>query len=147
MSYKRVHDLIDSTTDFFLELSGDRIQWEDKKLITGLARIGPMRAMIISTNPEKTPHPEAAFRKGCRMIHLAERMGCRILLFLGTGSGAGWWPIGDHDFTHALNEFIKTLIAARVPVITVRIGEMDEIERLMDKASESSVDLEGLSCI
>lgn len=139
MSYKQIRSLIDSITDWFLELSGDRVQWEDKKLVTGLTRIGDMRALIIAFNPEQTPHPEAALRKGIRMVRLAEQIRCDILLILGAGSGRGWWPIGEHDFVHALNGFIKALIAADVPVRTIKVGDMDEIEKLIDEISPETL--------
>jgi len=135
MSYKQIRALINSTADWFLELSGDRVQWEDKKLVTGLARIDDRRAVIIAFNPERTPHPEAALRKGVRMVRLAQQMGCEVLLLLGAGSGSGWWPIGDHDFIHALDGFIRALIAADVPIRTIKVGDLDEIENLIGELS------------
>lgn len=135
VSYKQVRSLIDSIADWFLELSGDRIQWEDKKLVTGLARIDDERALIIAFNPERTPHPEAALRKGIRMVRLAERMGCEVLLLLGAGSGRGWWPIGDHDFINALDGFMKALLAADVPIRIIKVGDVDEIENLIEELS------------
>ena len=145
MSYIRVRSLIDSITDWFLELSGDRVQWEDKKLVTGLARIDDTRAVIIAFNPERTSHPEAALRKGIRMVRLAEQMRCEILLLLGAGSGQGWWPIEDHDFIHALDGFIKALIAADVPVRTIKAGDIGEIENLIDEISVEMLALSELS--
>jgi len=126
---------LSSIFDWFRELCGDRIQWEDKKLITGLARVGRARAVVIAFNPEQTPHPEAAFRKGIRMVKLAEKLGCPVLIVVGAkGERSPGKP--SHDLIHFAEELFKSLLSAEVPVYSLSLGgKLGEIERLMLKAA------------
>lgn len=129
-------DELMSILDWFRELCGDRIQWEDKKLITGLGRVGRARAVVIAFNPEQTPHPEAAFRKGMRMVELAEKLRCPVLVVVGLkGERPRTKP--SHDQIYFAEELLKSLLSAEVPVYSLSLGgELGEIERLMLKAAK-----------
>jgi acetyl-CoA carboxylase alpha subunit len=142
---KLVYQTIDSMAKGFIELSGDRVQYEDKKLISGIAWIYGARSMIIAVSPEETANVESALRKGQRMVALAERMKCRVLLLLGIGGKETSWPAPKQDLTHGLNELIGFLTAPPVQVVAVEVGEMTDIERLLAGAADNWVALEDLA--
>jgi acetyl-CoA carboxylase alpha subunit len=75
--------------DEFIELHGDRLFGDDEAVVTGLARIGERRVVVIGQQKGADtdenirrnfgmPHPEG-YRKAMRVMELAERFGLPIV--------------------------------------------------------------------
>lgn len=117
----------------FCELSGDRCFGNDKAIITGFARIGPHRVMLIGHNKGKDikermacnfgcAHPEG-YRKALHKMRLATKYGVPIVCLIDT---QGAYPgIGSEErgISHAIAMNLMEMSRMRTPIISVVIGE------------------------
>ena len=88
----RILDLVGAMAEEFVELHGDRLFGDDEAVVTGLARIGDRRVVVVGqqkgADTEENirrnfgmPHPEG-YRKAMRIMELAERFGLPIVTFV-----------------------------------------------------------------
>ncbi len=117
----------------FCELHGDRGFGDDKAIITGFARIGPHRVMLIGQNKGKDikervacnfgcAHPEG-FRKALHKMRIAEKYGLPVLCLIDT---QGAYPgIGSEErgIAHAIATNLMEMSRLRTPIVSVVIGE------------------------
>ena len=117
----------------FCELHGDRTFGDDKALMTGFARIGGHRVMLIGHNKGKDikervacnfgcAHPEG-YRKSLRAMRLAEKYGLPVVCLIDT---QGAYPgIGSEErgISHAIATNLMEMSRLRTPIICVVIGE------------------------
>lgn len=129
----QTRDYIRLTFDAFEELHGDRAFRDDLAIVTGLAKLGRHRVMLVGQHRGRNvherhechagcPHPEG-YRKALLKMRLAERMGLPIVCFIDT---KGAYPgIGSEERGQgiALAENIRDMSLLRVPIICVVIGE------------------------
>ena len=117
----------------FTELHGDRRFGDDRAVVTGIARLGRTPVTVIglekgSGTKEKiarnfgSANPEG-YRKALRQMKLADKFGRPIICFIDT-SGA-FCGIGAEERGQglAIAENLMEMMALRVPVISVVIGE------------------------
>ncbi|MCA8979740.1 MAG: acetyl-CoA carboxylase carboxyl transferase subunit alpha, partial [Planctomycetes bacterium] len=87
-------DYVATILDDFIELHGDKVFGDDAAMLTGLARIGERRFMLIAHRKGTTiaqrlacnfgcAHPEG-YRKALRKMRLAEKLRLPIVTFINT---------------------------------------------------------------
>ena len=128
-----VNDYLTLVFEDFVELFGDKAFGDDKAILTGLARVGGTKVMLVaqrrgSTTKERvacnfgSPHPEG-YRKALEKMKLAEKFGLPVITLVNT---PGAYPgIGAEERGQALAiaRNIMAMSQLRVPVISVVIGE------------------------
>ena len=126
-------DYIANFCDDFVELHGDRRFSDDNAMVGGFATIKGHRLMLLGNqkgrgtkgNIERNfgmSHPEG-YRKALRLMQLADRFGLPIVTLVDT---AGAYPgIGaeERGQANAIAENLRDIMALKVPIISVIIGE------------------------
>ena len=126
-------DYIATIFDDVVELHGDRACGDDKAMVTGFARIGGRRVMLIAHKKGKntkermasnfgSPHPEG-YRKALEKMKLAEKFHLPVITLVNT---PGAYPgIGAEERGQALVIARNLMEMARLktPIISVIIGE------------------------
>jgi acetyl-CoA carboxylase carboxyl transferase subunit alpha len=115
------------------DLHGDRGFSDDHAIITGFARIGPHRVMLIGHNKGKEikeriacnfgcAHPEG-YRKALHKMRLANKYGLPIVCLVDT---QGAYPgIGSEErgISHAIATNLMEMARLKTPIVSVVIGE------------------------
>jgi len=126
-------DYIELMLDEFVELHGDRLFGDDRAIITGLARIGGKRILLVGQQKGKSTrekiacnfgcaHPEG-YRKALLKMKLAEKFRIPVVTLIDT---PGAYPgIGAEERGQAMSIAVNLQEMARlkVPIICVVIGE------------------------
>jgi acetyl-CoA carboxylase carboxyl transferase subunit alpha len=129
----QTRDYIPLIFEPFLELHGDRAVGDDRALVTGLARLGERRVMLIGHQKGKTlaerqacnfgcAHPEG-YRKAILKMRLAEKLRIPIVCLIDT---PGAYPgIGAEERGQALviAENLYEMSQIDTPIVCVVIGE------------------------
>jgi len=117
----------------FVELRGDRGYADDRAIVGGPAILDGLSVMVIGhqkgrdtrENVERNfgmPHPEG-YRKAERLMAQAERMKLPVVTFVDTpGANAGLMD-EERGQAEAIASSISTMLALRVPTVSVVIGE------------------------
>jgi acetyl-CoA carboxylase carboxyl transferase subunit alpha len=117
----------------FIELHGDRCFGDDPSVIGGIGRfcghpvtvIGHLKGKDTKENLARNfgmAHPEG-YRKAIRLMKQAEKFKRPVITFIDTPGaypGTGAEERGQHE---AIAKSILTMVALRVPIISVVIGE------------------------
>ncbi len=117
----------------FCELHGDRAFGDDSAIITGFARIGGHRVMVIGHNKGKDvkeriqcnfgcAHPEG-YRKALRQMRTAEKYGVPVVCMIDT---QGAYPgIGSEErgIAYIIAKNLMEMSRLRTPIVCVVIGE------------------------
>lgn len=126
-------DYIEALVSDYQPLAGDRHFGEDNAIIGGLGRIGDFPVVIMgqergSDTESRVKHnfgmamPEG-YRKAQRLIALAERFNLPVVTLVDT---AGAYPgVGaeERGQAEAIAKSIESCLRARVPLVSVVIGE------------------------
>ena len=126
-------DYLENTFSDFNELHGDRLFAEDRAMISGFARLGGHRVVVIGTQKGRdtkenilrnfgSAHPEG-YRKALRLMKLADKFGLPVITIIDT---AGAYPgIGSEErhVGEAIAVNLREMMLLQVPVIAVVIGE------------------------
>ena len=126
-------DYIETTFDEFSELHGDRLYSDDRAVVSGFAKLGEERVMVMGTQKGRDTkenvlrnfgcaHPEG-YRKALRLMKLANKFGLPIITIIDT---AGAFPgIGaeERHIAEAIAVNLKEMMTLEVPIIAVVIGE------------------------
>ena len=126
-------DYIATMLDEFTELHGDRSFGDDRAMVTGLARMGDHRFLLVAHRKGRTTkerlecnfgcaHPEG-YRKAWRKMKLAEKLRLPIVTLVNT---PGAYPgIGAEERGQALAiaENIIGMFTLTVPIVVCVIGE------------------------
>ena len=126
-------DYIETTFDEFSELHGDRLYSDDRAVVSGFAKLGEERVMVMGTQKGRNTkenvlrnfgcaHPEG-YRKALRLMKLANKFGLPIITIIDT---AGAFPgIGaeERHIAEAIAVNLKEMMTLEVPIIAVVIGE------------------------
>ena len=126
-------DYIHHMVDGFIELHGDRRYADDAAIVGGVAWLGNFPVTVIGIEKGHTarervhrsfgaPHPEG-YRKALRLMKQAEKFGRPVICLVDT-SGA-YCGIGaeERGQGQAIAENLMEMMALRVPVLSLFIGE------------------------
>lgn len=126
-------DYIGEIATDFTELRGDRAFRDDPALVSGIARIGGRRVMILGHQKGRNTRenvmrnfgmarPEG-YRKSQRLMKMAERFGLAVICLIDT---AGAYPgIGaeERGQAEAIASNLELLALLKVPTLSIVIGE------------------------
>ena len=129
----RILDLLPVIADDFVELHGDRLFGDDEALVTGLARIGDRRVVVVGqqkgADTEENirrnfgmPHPEG-YRKSMRVMELAERLGMPVVTFVDVPGAHPGPESEERGIAEAIARSIGLMSRLRTPIVVVITGE------------------------
>jgi len=126
-------DYIEAIFDGFYELHGDRIDGDDRALVTGFARLDGRTVVVLgqqkgrSTEENKErffgmTRPQG-YRKARRVIGLAERFGFPVITMIDTPGAYPGLESEEANIGGAIAESLASMARVRVPSVAVVIGE------------------------
>lgn len=126
-------DYIALMCEDFLELHGDRAFGDDKAMITGLARIGGRKCMLIAQRKGRdtkerilynfgSPHPEG-YRKAMHKMKTAEKFVLPIVTLVNTPGAYPGIGAEERGQAWAIAENLYLMSILKVPIVSVIIGE------------------------
>lgn len=129
----QTRDYIDLITKDFCELHGDRRFGDDPALITGFARIGSMRVMLIGHHKGRDTsdkiachfgcaHPEG-YRKALAKMRLAEKFGLPIVTLVDTPGAYPGLGAEQRGQAEAIAVNMLEMSRLKTPVVSIVIGE------------------------
>lgn len=126
-------DYVQRLFNGFLQLHGDRKYGDDQAVVAGFAEFNTRPVCIVGQQKGRTtkeklrrnfgmPHPEG-YRKGLRVMRLAEKFGRPVLCFIDTpgaypGSGAE-----ERGVAESIASNLREMARLRVPIVVTVIGE------------------------
>ena len=126
-------DYIEMICDEFVELHGDRYFGDDAAIITGLARVGGKRLVIVGHEKGDTTRERLkrnfgmaspdGFRKALRVVQLADKFGLPVLSFIDTPGAYPGVGAEERGQPRAIAENLKEFFQLRTPIVVVIIGE------------------------
>lgn len=126
-------DFIEKMLDEFVELHGDKVFGDDKAIVTGLARSGERRFLLVAHRKGRTTKERMAFNFGCahpegyrkalRKMRLAEKMRLPIVCLINTPGAYPGIGAEERGQAAAIAENILQMFSIRVPIVVVVIGE------------------------
>ena len=125
--------VIESISENFQELHGDRMYADDSSIVSGLAKIDSQSVMFIAqekgnnTNEKMKrnfgmPKPEG-YRKAQRMMKLAEKFGIPIVTIIDTPGAFPGVGAEERGQSEAIARNLFTLASLRIPIINLVLGE------------------------
>jgi acetyl-CoA carboxylase carboxyl transferase alpha subunit len=129
----RILDLLATMADEFVELHGDRLFGDDEAVVTGFARFGDRRVVVVGqqkgADTEENirrnfgmPHPEG-YRKSMRVMELAERFGLPIVTFVDVPGAHPGPESEERGIAESIARSIGLMSRLRTPIIAVITGE------------------------
>jgi acetyl-CoA carboxylase carboxyl transferase subunit alpha len=126
-------DYIETITDAFVELHGDRNFGDDKAMVGGFGEIGGKSIMFIGQQKGRNTkqrqirnfgmaNPEG-YRKALRLMKLAEKFGKPIVTFIDTPGAFPGIEAEERGQGEAIARNLKEMFMLKVPVICIIIGE------------------------
>ena len=126
-------DYIDEIFDEFIELHGDRMGYDDKSIVCGIARIGNQSFTIIAKqkgrntkeNIERNfgmPNPES-YRKAIRFMKQAEKFRRPVITFIDTKGAYPGIEAEEKGQGEAIASSMLEMAGLKVPIISIVIGE------------------------
>ena len=117
----------------FVPLSGDRLFGEDEAIISGLARLGERRVMLIghekgNDTQSRIRHnfgmgkPEG-YRKAVRLMELAGRFGLPVVTLVDTSGAFPGVEAEERGQAEAIARSTAACLALPVPMVAVIVGE------------------------
>ena len=126
-------DYIDEIFDEFIELHGDRMGYDDKSIVCGIARIGNQSFTIIAEqkgrntkeNIERNfgmPNPES-YRKAISFMKQAEKFRRPVITFIDTKGAYPGIEAEEKGQGEAIASSMLEMAGLKVPIISIVIGE------------------------
>ncbi|MAX25137.1 MAG: acetyl-CoA carboxylase carboxyl transferase subunit alpha [Phycisphaeraceae bacterium] len=117
----------------FCELHGDRRYSDDNAIITGFARVGPYKCMVVAQAKGKDvkerikcnfgmPHPEG-YRKAMLKMKLAEKYNLPIVTLVDTPGAYPGVGAEERGQAEAIAYNLQEMSRLKVPVVSIVIGE------------------------
>jgi len=126
-------DYIHAIFTNFLELHGDRVFGDDQAIIGGPASFDARTIMVIAQQKGRTTAERAmrnfgmanpeGYRKALRLVRQAERFEFPIVAFVDTSGAFPGAGAEERGIAWAIAENLVALSAARIPILTLVIGE------------------------
>jgi acetyl-CoA carboxylase carboxyl transferase subunit alpha len=126
-------DYIHAIFTNFLELHGDRVFGDDHAIIGGPASFDSKTVMVIAQQKGRTTSERAkrnfgmanpeGYRKALRLVRQAERFKFPIVAFVDTSGAFPGAGAEERGIAWAIAENLVALSAARIPILTLVIGE------------------------
>jgi acetyl-CoA carboxylase carboxyl transferase subunit alpha len=126
-------DYITRVFEGFYELHGDRTFAEDAAIVAGFARLRGRSVMVVAHQKGRgakervkrnfgMPHPEG-YRKALRLYELASRFRLPIVTLVDTPGAYPGIGAEERGQSEAIGACLAAMSRARVPIVTVIIGE------------------------
>jgi acetyl-CoA carboxylase carboxyl transferase subunit alpha len=126
-------DYVDQILDEFIELHGDKVFGDDAAMLSGLARIGETRFLLLGHRKGRTTkeriqcnfgsaHPEG-YRKALRKMRLAEKLRIPVVAMINTPGAYPGIGAEERGQAEAIAENILEMFSVRVPILVIVIGE------------------------
>lgn len=126
-------DYIKALFTDFVELHGDRLSYDDKSIIAGVAMFHDMPVTVIGQrkghNPEENlevnfgmTNPEG-YRKALRIMKQAEKFSRPIITFVDTPGAYPGVEAEEHGQGEAIARNLAIMSGLKVPIISVIIGQ------------------------
>lgn len=117
----------------FTELHGDRRFGDDPAIVTGFARIGEFKVLVVGHQKGKTTqeklachfgcaHPEG-YRKALAKMKLAEKFGVPIVTFVDTPGAYPGLEAEERGQAEAIAVNLREMSTLKVPIVSLVIGE------------------------
>ncbi len=117
----------------FVELHGDRTCGDDRAIMTGFARVGGHKVMLIGQNKGKDTkekiacnfgcaHPEG-YRKALAKMKLAEKYGLPVVCLIDTQGAYPGIGAEERGIAQAIAVNLMEMSRLRVPIVCAVIGE------------------------
>jgi acetyl-CoA carboxylase carboxyl transferase subunit alpha len=117
----------------FVELHGDRALGDDGALITGLAKVGGIRIMLVAQRKGKTtkermacnfgsPNPEG-YRKAVEKMKLAEKFKLPVVTLVNTPGAYPGIHAEEHGQAFVIARNLFEMAKLRTPIVSVVVGE------------------------
>ena len=124
---------IESIFEDFIELHGDRRFSDDAAIMGGIARLQGMPVTVVgiekgSDTKDKvrrnfgSPNPEG-YRKALRLMKQAEKFSRPVICFIDTAGAFCGLGAEERGQGQAIAENLMEMMALRVPVVSILIGE------------------------
>ena len=125
--------VIESISENFQELHGDRMYADDSSIVSGLAKIDDLSVMLIAqekgnnTNEKMKrnfgmPRPEG-YRKALRIMKLAEKFNLPLVTIIDTPGAFPGIGAEERGQSEAIARNLFTLASLRTPIINLVLGE------------------------
>jgi acetyl-CoA carboxylase carboxyl transferase subunit alpha len=129
----RILDLLDVMAEDFVEIHGDRLFGDDQAIVTGFARIGGRRVVVIGQQKGADtdenirrnfgmPHPEG-YRKAMRAMELAERFAMPVVTFVDVPGAHPGAESEERGIAEAIARSIGFMSRLRTPIVAIITGE------------------------
>lgn len=125
-------DYVETLFEDFIELHGDRLDYDDPNIIGGIALCNNIPVTIIAqqkktdnsldtSNTSKiTPY---GYRKSLRLMKQAEKFNRSIICFIDTPGANYSWGAEEQGQGEAIGRSILEISDIRVPILSIIIGE------------------------
>lgn len=128
-----VTDYLKTVFRDFCQLHGDRCFADDRAMITGFARVGGHKVMVIGHNKGKDikermacnfgcAHPEG-YRKALLKMRLAQKYGLPVVCLIDTQGAYPGLGSEERGIAHAIAVNLMEMSRLRTPIVSVVIGE------------------------
>jgi acetyl-CoA carboxylase carboxyl transferase alpha subunit len=129
----RTLELVAAMADGFVEIHGDRLFGDDEAIVTGFARIGGRRVVVVGQQKGADtdenirrnfgmPHPEG-YRKAMRAMELAERFGMPVVTFVDVPGAHPGPESEERGIAEAIARSIALMSRLRTPILSFITGE------------------------
>ena len=126
-------DYVQRLFEGWVELKGDRRFAEDEAIVGGLGKFRGRSVMVVGHQKGRgtkenlkrnfgMPHPEG-YRKAIRLFELADRFRLPIITFIDTPGAYPGIGAEERGQSEAIGASIATMCRARVPIVSLIIGE------------------------
>jgi acetyl-CoA carboxylase carboxyl transferase subunit alpha len=126
-------DYVQSMTEDFLEMHGDRTFGDDAAIIGGVARLGRRWVMVIGHQKGRDVHQRSlrnfgmarpeGYRKALRLMRLAEKCGRPIVCFVDTPAADCSVGAEERGISEAIAHTMRDMFLLKVPVMVTVTGE------------------------
>lgn len=126
-------DYINGIFENFINLSGDRLNGDDRSIIAGLGKINGKTVAAIGHNKGRDIKERMeynfgmsipqGYRKSQRIMKMADKFGFPVITFIDTPGAYPAIEAEDNGQAAAIAKSISVMFELRVPIISILIGE------------------------